>query len=235
VGPTAPVTGAQGKTFSGHYSIFVTIRERRSRIFGLSCDLWWDLGPLLHSWIKKSKQAVQTHQFSTPPPQKSESNFFSGEDHDCCVLGFQGYHSPGLFHWSKDHQCAVLFNSPEWKSEVGNPLKAKKRQDSVCFLQDNVSPHTAAFTMATLLKLKWDVLPHPPYSQDLDPSDYHLFGPMKGFLGSKRFRNINEVIAAVQSWIHKQPHPSLKLESRSFQNVGTSVWQSTGTTLKSSM
>jgi hypothetical protein len=58
--------------------------------------------------------------------------------------------------------------------------------------------------MATLLKLKWDVLPHPPYSPDLAPSDYHLFGPMKRILGGKRFWNNDEVIAAVQSWIHKQ-------------------------------
>jgi hypothetical protein len=59
--------------------------------------------------------------------------------------------------------------------------------------------------MATLLKLKWDVLPHPPYCPDLAPSDYHLFGPMKRVLGGKRFRNNDEVIAAVQIWIHKQP------------------------------
>jgi hypothetical protein len=58
--------------------------------------------------------------------------------------------------------------------------------------------------MATLLKLKWDVLPHPPYSPDLAPSDYRLFGPMKGVLGGKRFRNNDQVIAAVQSWIHEQ-------------------------------
>jgi hypothetical protein len=58
--------------------------------------------------------------------------------------------------------------------------------------------------MATPLKLKWDVLPHPPYSPDLAQSDYHLFGPMKRVLGRKRFRNYDEVIAAVQSWIHKQ-------------------------------
>jgi hypothetical protein len=58
--------------------------------------------------------------------------------------------------------------------------------------------------MATILKLKWDVLPHPPYSPDLVPSDYHLFRPMKRDLGGKRFRNNDEFIAAVQSWIHKQ-------------------------------
>jgi hypothetical protein len=83
--------------------------------------------------------------------------------------------------------------------------KRRKRQDPVCFLQDNACPHTAALTMASLLKLKWDVLRHPPYSTDLAPFDYQLFGPMKGFLGGKRFRNNDEVIAAVPSWIHKQP------------------------------
>jgi hypothetical protein len=76
------------------------------------------------------------------------------------------------------------------KSEAGTSLKRRKRQDSVCFFQDNARPHTAALTMSTLLKLKWDVLPHPPYSPDLAPSDYHLFGPMKGFLGGMIFRKI---------------------------------------------
>jgi hypothetical protein len=56
--------------------------------------------------------------------------------------------------------------------------KQRKWQDSVCFFQDNVRPHTAALTTATLLKLKWNVLPHLPYSPDLAPFDYHLFGPM---------------------------------------------------------
>jgi histone-lysine N-methyltransferase SETMAR len=73
----------------------------------------------------------------------------------------------------------------------------RKRQESVCFLQDNDRPHTAAITMETPLKMKWDVLLHPPYSPDLTPSDYHLLGPMKGVLGGKRFRNKDEVIAAV--------------------------------------
>jgi transposase len=58
--------------------------------------------------------------------------------------------------------------------------KRRKRQDSVFFLQDNARPLTAVLMMATPVKLKWDVLPHPPYSPDLAPSDYNLFGPMKG-------------------------------------------------------
>jgi len=59
--------------------------------------------------------------------------------------------------------------------------------------------------MDTIQKLKWNVLPHPPYSPDLAPSDYQLFGPLKEHLGGKRFRNNDEVIQDVQEWLRWQP------------------------------
>ena len=49
-------------------------------------------------------------------------------------------------------------------------------------LHDNAHPHTAAHTVDTLRALKFEVLKHPPYSPDLAPSDFHLFGPMKEHL-----------------------------------------------------
>jgi hypothetical protein len=39
----------------------------------------------------------------------------------------------------------------------------------------------------------------------LAPSDYHLLGPLKEFLGGKRFQDSDEVIAALRSWIDQQP------------------------------
>jgi histone-lysine N-methyltransferase SETMAR len=76
--------------------------------------------------------------------------------------------------------------------------KRKRAQTSMSFLQDKARPHVAAPTMETIQKLKWNVLPHPPYSPDLAPSDYHLFGPLKEHLGGKRFHNNEEVIQDVQ-------------------------------------
>jgi len=83
--------------------------------------------------------------------------------------------------------------------------KRKRAQTSVSFLQDNASPHMAAHTMDTIQKRKWNVLPRPPYSPDLAPSDYHLFGPLKEHLDGKKFRNNEEVIQDVQEWLHWQP------------------------------
>lgn len=45
----------------------------------------------------------------------------------------------------------------------------------VILQHDNARPHIARTIRDTLTRLDWEVLPHPPYSPDLAPSDYHLF------------------------------------------------------------
>jgi histone-lysine N-methyltransferase SETMAR len=140
---------------------------------------------------------VQTHPFSTPQ-KKPKAIFSAGK-----IMTAVFWNSKGIIHLDfltgQKTINAQYYSTPlNEKVKSAIRLKRRKRQDSVCFLQDNARPHT-------LLKLKWDVLPHPQYSPDLAPSDYHLFGPMKRVLGGKKFRNNDEVIAAVQSWIHEQP------------------------------
>lgn len=71
--------------------------------------------------------------------------------------------------------------------------------------QDNARPHTARLTMDTIKKLRWELLPHPPYSPDLAPSDYHLFGPLKKPLRGKHFKSESEVKTAINAWIKAMP------------------------------
>ena len=75
----------------------------------------------------------------------------------------------------------------------------------VVLLHSNARPHTAAHTAETLWKLKFEVMAHPPYSPDLTPSDYHLFGPVKEALKSRWFTLDQEVKEAVHSWLAAQP------------------------------
>ncbi|UYV73022.1 hypothetical protein LAZ67_10001583 [Cordylochernes scorpioides] len=53
-----------------------------------------------------------------------------------------------------------------------------KRHDKVIYQHDNARPHVAKVVKETLEAFQWDVLPHPLYSPDIAPSDYHMFRSM---------------------------------------------------------
>ena len=76
---------------------------------------------------------------------------------------------------------------------------------SAILLQDNARPHTARLTLDTISKLGWEVLEHPPYSPDLSPCDYHMFGPLKEALGGQRFNTDDEVEEVVCTWLSELP------------------------------
>jgi hypothetical protein len=82
--------------------------------------------------------------------------------------------------------------------------------------------------METLWKLKWNPLTHPPYSPDLAPSDFYLFGRLKSDLQGMRFADNDAVIQTVREWIRRQPQAFLKRASGCFQNVGKKYVDSGG-------
>jgi transposase len=71
-------------------------------------------------------------------------------------------------------------------------------------LHDNARPHTANKTNETLRNFKWEVLEHPPYSPDLVPSDFDLFGPLKHHLSAEHFPDDEAVEREVTAWF-RQP------------------------------
>ena len=58
--------------------------------------------------------------------------------------------------------------------------------------------HTARASMQKISDLKWQLLPHPPYSPDLTTSEFHLFEPMKDPLRGIRFTGEREIKRAVK-------------------------------------
>ena len=79
------------------------------------------------------------------------------------------------------------------KTEIAKkrPHMAKKK---ILFHQDNAPCHKSIKTMAKLHELNFELLPHPPYSPDLAPSDYWLFA-------GKKFRTNEEVIAETEAYV----------------------------------
>lgn len=72
----------------------------------------------------------------------------------------------------------------------------------VRLLHDNARPHVARVTQELLKQFGWTVIPHPPYSPDLAPSDYHLFPNLKEHLGGQRFSSDEEVKEEVERYLN---------------------------------
>jgi histone-lysine N-methyltransferase SETMAR len=77
--------------------------------------------------------------------------------------------------------------------------------DGILLLHDNARPHSAMRTAEAIRKLGWSVLPHPPYSPDLAPSDYHLFGKLKESLRGKQYASVGDVQSALRTWVKDTP------------------------------
>ncbi len=44
------------------------------------------------------------------------------------------------------------------------------------------------------LDLDWEILPHPPYSHDLAPTDHHLFRSLSNSLRGKEFEQETDIV-----------------------------------------
>jgi hypothetical protein len=82
-------------------------------------------------------------------------------------------------------------------------VKNVRRRKLAIFPHDNARLHTARLTLQTIQKNGWDLLSHPPYSTDLAPSDYHLFGPLKDHLRGHHYETdeaVQKVVRRVQKF-----------------------------------
>ena len=81
--------------------------------------------------------------------------------------------------------------------KLNNEIKEKRPElatfTGVIFHQDKARPHTSLVTRKKLLEFGWEVMPYPPYSLELTPSDYHLFRSLQNHLNAKTFDS-NEAV-----------------------------------------
>ena len=66
-------------------------------------------------------------------------------------------------------------------------MSALFNKKKIFLLHDNSKPHVSKNVSKTIKDLGFEILPHPPYSPDLVPSDYYLF---KHLQNSLEIRNI---------------------------------------------
>lgn len=86
---------------------------------------------------------------------------------------------------------------------LNDEIKTKRphlQKKKILFHRDNAPSHRSAVAMAKIHELRYEMLPHPAYSPDLAPCDFHLFPDLKKWLGGKRFNDNSEVIDAVNGY-----------------------------------
>lgn len=110
----------------------------------------------------------------------------------------------GIIHWellpagctiTADLYCQQL-------DRVAAKLQGK--QDRIYFLHDNARPHIAKSTRKKLLKLGWITIPHPPYSPDLAPTDYHLFHSLANYLREKKFNDETDIKIEIDTFFNQK-------------------------------
>ncbi|CAK9826702.1 Histone-lysine N-methyltransferase SETMAR [Anthophora retusa] len=106
---------------------------------------------------------------------------------------------PGL------HLRKVLFQQLErLQAALVEKRPSLVNRKGVLFHHDNARPHTARITVEKIKNFSWELLPHPPYSPDLVPSDYHLFRSMQHFLSGKNFNNSEDVKSALNEYFNSK-------------------------------
>jgi len=134
---------------------------------------------LYHYDPETKQQSMEWRHSSSPHPKKFQMQKSAGK-----VLA-------SIF-WDQDGILLIDYlpkgqttNAKYYSSllvQLKDILKEKchgKVTKGVLFLHDNASAHWALATQKKLAYLGFQCLHHPLYSQDLAPSDYHLFPELK--------------------------------------------------------
>lgn len=170
----------------------------------------------VHYFQPESKRASkQWRHSSSPPPKKFRVTSSVGK---LMLTLFWDRKGPILEHYmtrgstvTSASYCDLMHN------HLKPAIRTKRRgllSSGVLLQHDNARPHTAHATVNKIKDLKMECLPHPAYSPDLAPCDFHLFGPLKEELGGRKFNSDVELKETVHKWICSQPK---EFFSRGFQ------------------
>ncbi|KAJ4435131.1 hypothetical protein ANN_23707 [Periplaneta americana] len=114
-----------------------------------------------------------------------------------CPCGFRCFFQPGMAYEDKTTYIQTLV-------KLRRALRDKRRNinaDDVKLLHDNARPNVTASVREKINTFGWEVLQYSPYSPDLAPSHFHLFGLLTKFLADHRFATDAEMQSTVRRWL----------------------------------
>ena len=97
------------------------------------------------------------------------------------------------------HNCPIQIATSPQTSRCG------KLTRGILFHLDNAPAHRSCECVSALSQHGFKILPHPPYSPDLSPCDFHPFPQIKRQLKGRRFKDIGELKQAFKDAIVEKP------------------------------
>ena len=151
--------------------LLATVSMQQMMKHGFTISLWSQIGSQLNG--QKQVKAVQSNQRHKHQQSKILVSIFGDAQGilfiDCLEKGKT---------INSQYYRALLVRLNEEIAKKQPQMKKKK----VLFHQDNALCHKSNATIAKLHELPLKLLPHPPYSPHLAPSDYWLFTDLKRML-----------------------------------------------------
>lgn len=146
-----------------------------------------------HQWLKSNQ-----HPSTTPKP----------EMHATKVMLSVWWDAKGVVYWQllpTNENISAKVYCDQLENLMAN-IKAKRPEhDKIYFLHDNARPHAAKLTVKRLGEFGWTVLPHPPYSPDLAPTDYHLFRALSNSLRDMTFAEMSDLEEWLMEYFDSKP------------------------------
>ena len=87
---------------------------------------------------------------------------------------------------------------------------AQRRNKKFTIHMDNARVHTAAIVTDYMAANGFARAPHPPYSPDLAPSDFYLFGALKERIRGQQFANSEQIIDWILDEFERIPSEQLE-------------------------
>lgn len=164
----------------------------------VTCDETW----IHHNTPEAKRQSMQWKHSSSPGIVKFKQTLSAKKVMACVFWDRRGVLLVDYIPYGQTVNSEVYCNQlKKLKRAIQNRRRGLLSR-GVVFLQDNARPHTSRVTSSLLEQFGWEVLPHPPHSPDLAPSDFHLFLTLKNYLGGRRFLDDELLKEDVSNWFN---------------------------------
>lgn len=168
-------------------------------------DFWRRLVTVDETWAlcyvpENRTSARQRTEAGTSAPNEVRK-YLASVFWDCHGVLLVDFLEKGKTVDSEYYYCALL---ERLKVEIA-VKRPRMKGKQILFLQDNASAHSSVATLAKVNDLGIQLLPQPPYSPDLAPSDYHFIPNLKRWLINNKFGSREEVINATPGYYASLP------------------------------